>query len=58
MPELPDAELPDIDPADLRIDTFRSSGAGGQHINATIRQLVLLACRPGLLLNVGRTFTT
>ena len=31
MPELPDAELPDINPADLRIDTFRSSGAGGQH---------------------------
>lgn len=30
MPELPDAELPDINPADLRIDTFRSSGAGGQ----------------------------
>ena len=26
MPELPDAELPDINPADLRIDTFRSSG--------------------------------
>ena len=25
MPELPDAELPDINPADLRIDTFRSS---------------------------------
>lgn len=35
MPELPDAELPDINPADLRIDTFRASGAGGQHINKT-----------------------
>ena len=35
MPELPDAELPDINPADLRIDTFRSSGAGGQHVNRT-----------------------
>lgn len=35
MPELPDAELPDINPADLRIDTFRSSGAGGQHVNTT-----------------------
>ena len=35
MPELPEAEMPDINPADLRIDTFRSSGAGGQHINKT-----------------------
>ncbi|EAA9527851.1 peptide chain release factor 1 [Salmonella enterica] len=35
MPELPEAELPDINPADLRIDTFRSSGAGGQHVNTT-----------------------
>ena len=35
MPELPEAELPDINPADLRIDTFRASGAGGQHINKT-----------------------
>ncbi len=35
MPELPeDVEL-DINPDDLRIDTYRSSGAGGQHINKT-----------------------
>ncbi len=34
---LPEAEEVDIDisPADLQIDTFRSSGAGGQHINKT-----------------------
>jgi peptide chain release factor 1 len=35
MPEVPEAELPDINPGDLRIDTFRSSGAGGQHVNTT-----------------------
>ncbi len=35
MPELDESVEIDIDPADLRVDTFRSSGAGGQHINKT-----------------------
>ena len=35
MPELDENVKVDINPEDLRIDTFRSSGAGGQHVNTT-----------------------
>lgn len=35
MPEVADVEQIEINPADLRVDTYRSSGAGGQHVNKT-----------------------
>jgi len=35
MPEMDEAQAIQINPSDLRIDTFRASGAGGQHINKT-----------------------
>ncbi|MCW8839508.1 MAG: peptide chain release factor 1 [Gammaproteobacteria bacterium] len=35
MPEADELEAIEINPADLKVDTFRSSGAGGQHVNKT-----------------------
>ena len=35
LPELDDSIKIDINPKDLKIDTYRSSGAGGQHVNKT-----------------------
>jgi len=35
LPEADEVEEIDINPADLRVDTYRASGAGGQHVNKT-----------------------
>jgi len=35
MPEVPEVEQTEISSADLKVDTFRASGAGGQHVNKT-----------------------
>src|SRR6201994_1451776 len=35
LPEIDEIDSIDINPADLRTDTYRSSGAGGQHVNKT-----------------------
>ncbi|GAA3525276.1 peptide chain release factor 1 [Zobellella aerophila] len=35
LPEVPETEAPEINSADLKVDTFRASGAGGQHVNKT-----------------------
>ena len=35
LPEIEDIEERDLDMGDIRVDTFRASGAGGQHVNKT-----------------------
>jgi peptide chain release factor 2 len=35
VPAIEETEAPEIDASDLRVDTYRSSGAGGQHVNKT-----------------------
>ena len=48
MPEIDDDIDVQINPEDLRIDTYRSSGAGGQHINKTESAIGSPTCPPAL----------